>query len=285
MLCSLNTMLKHAECHRFGIAAFNVYGYEDALAIIKAAEREKSPVILGASMKFAAFMPIEIIGAMLTHLASHSPVPVCIHLDHANDLEIIKRATSSGFNSVMYDGSHQDLETNILRTRQVVAFAHSVNVPVEGAVGVVPDAPDTAAAGKRTELLEMQRFLRECSVDALAISVGNIHRCTRQGCDIDIDLAKEYAGLSSIPLVMHGTSGLRDRNIRQLSQGIFSKFNVGTVLRQAFGSSLRSRLERDQQLFDRIDMMDDSIRAVSKEAARLMRLLGSNGKSYEVINA
>jgi fructose-bisphosphate aldolase class II len=274
VLVDLVTLLR-ARRPIYGIAAFNVFGYEDARAVTHAAEQLGAPVILSASIDFTRFMPVKLIADMFRALAVEAGVPVCAHLDHCYDVEEVCRAVDAGFTSVMFDGSQLPLAENIVSTRRVVDYAHAAGVSVEGEIGSVPYAE--GRAGIKTELTDSQAaaaFEQGAGIDAMAISVGNIHRLKTPGARIDFDRLERIEAETRVPLVIHGMSGIEDDDLARLVRTRVGKFNIGTSLRQAFGRGVRRSLAADPERFDRLTIMADAIDEMSLEATRQIQRLG-----------
>ncbi len=271
MLVSLKDILPPALARRYGIASFNVFGWEDASAVIDAAESLGAPVILAANLDLAKFMPVEVIASMFRTLANRAKVPVCAHLDHTYELEDVLRGIDAGFSSVMFDGSQLPLDENIAGTRQVVEYARRYGVSVEAEVGSVPySSGRDYIRSEKTNVAEAIRLTEETGVDALAVSVGNVHRLTEPGVTIDYELLTKIEAAVPIPLVIHGTSGIREEDLRCLSQTRVCKFNIGTCLRQAFGRGLREQLAADAALFDRLTLMQRVMPYVEAQARRMI---------------
>jgi fructose-bisphosphate aldolase class II len=275
MLLNLTKILAPAVDGGYSVACFNVFGWEDARAVVDAAIELKAPVILAVNLDFRRFMPIDAICVMLRSLADSAPVPVCVHLDHTYDLAEVLRAVDLGFTSVMYDGSQLTLEENIAGTLTVAQYAHAAGCSVEAEIGSVPYAEGRAhIKSELTEVGDAVRFAEESGIDAMAVSVGNVHRLQRPGATIDFARLAQIEAAVKVPLVIHGTSGLFDHDIVRLARTRIAKFNIGTVLRQAFGRGLRETLVRYPDRFDRLDIMRDAMPVVSGEAMRMIRLLG-----------
>jgi fructose-bisphosphate aldolase class II len=275
MLVNLATILSPAVDGGFSLACFNVFGWEDARAVVDAAAQLGAPVILAANLDFRKSMPVEVIAVMLRSLAQRAPVPVCVHLDHTYDVDEVLRGVDLGFTSVMFDGSQLPLEQNIEATRRVARYAHAAGCSLEAEIGSVPYAEGrTHIKAELTDIGDAVRFARETAVDAMAISIGNVHRLTTPSAVIDFERLAQIAALTTVPLVIHGTSGIRDQDIERLARTRVAKFNIGTVLRQAFGRGLRETLGRHAERFDRLEIMGDVMASVSQEAMRMIRLLG-----------
>jgi fructose-bisphosphate aldolase, class II len=263
---SLTDVLTPCLTDGTAVAGLVVLGWEDALAYVRAAEAEGRPLILQAGPGARAHTPLPVLGAMFRHLADGASVPVVAHLDHGESLEVCAKAIACGFTSVMYDGSALPLEENIARTAEVVAMAHAAGVPVEGELGFVGYHGGAASLG--TDPAQVARFARETGVDALAVSIGNSHLMTQTGASVDRDrLAAIQGAAPTLPLVLHGGSGLAPDLRRQLArETTVAKFNIGTELRQAFGQALRQAVMADPQAFDRIALLRQTIDPVTAAA-------------------
>jgi len=275
MMVNLAKILAPALDGGYAVACFNVFGWEDARAVADAAIELQAPVILAANLDFRRFMPVEAICVMLRSLAESAPVPVCIHLDHSYEEPEVLRAVDLGFTSVMYDGSQLPLEENIAGALRVAHYAHAAGCSVEAEIGSVPYADGRAhIKSELTEVSDAIRFAEDSGIDAMAVSVGNVHRLQTPGATIDFDRLAQIEASVKLPLVIHGTSGLLDRDIVRLARTRIAKFNIGTVLRQAFGRGLRETLARYPDRYDRLEIMRDAMPTVSREAMRMIRLLG-----------
>jgi fructose-bisphosphate aldolase class II len=275
MLVNLATILSPAVDSGYSVACFNVFGWEDARAVIDAATQLGAPVILAATLDFRNFMPVDVIAVMLRSLAERAPVPVCVHLDHSYDVDEVLRAVDLGFTSVMFDGSQLPLEDNIAGTRRVAQYAHAAGCSVEAEIGSVPYAEGRAhIKAELTEVGDAIRLAGETGLDAMAVSVGNVHRLTAPSAIIDFARLAQICASVTVPLVIHGTSGIRDADIERLARTRVAKFNIGTVLRQAFGRGLRETLARHAERFDRLEIMRDVMPTIGCEAQRMIRLLG-----------
>jgi len=275
MLVTLNDILPDAADGSYAVPCCNVFGYEEGRAIVAAAETLKRPVILAANKDMVDFMGVEALAKMLLSLAHNSSAKVCVHLDHTYEEEIVYQAIHHGFSSVMFDGSQLPLEENIRRTKQVVQVAHAMGVSVEGEIGSVAynegrdhiksisTVPEEAAA-----------YASESGLDAMAVAVGNVHRLTTPDSVIDYPRLEEIAGLvGDIPLVIHGTTGIKEEDILKLKQTRVSKFNIGTSLRMVTGENLRRLMNEEPNKFDKMYFMQKVMPFIQAEAERIIRLL------------
>jgi fructose-bisphosphate aldolase class II len=275
MITNLKDILLPAQDKNYAVACFNVFGYEDARAVVDSAEARNASVILSINLDMRQFMTMEEIVGMLRPMAEKSNAPVCLHLDHTYEVDVVKAAIDAGFTSVMFDGSQLPISENISSIRDVVDYAHPKGVSVEAEVGSVPYASGRDhIKSALTEVADALMMEQQGQPDALAISIGNVHRLESGSVEINLERFNELEKALSLPLVIHGTSGLEDKDIQMLSLRQVAKFNVGTVLRKSFGNSLRSTLESDPALFDRITIMKKVIPDLKATASKVISLLG-----------
>lgn len=270
ILAYMKDLLKEAEKTNSVVGGFNVFGYEDAVAVVRAAESLNQPVLLMVNRPAAQHMPLPILGAMLCQLAKAASVPVGVHLDHAKEMEAITQALEAGFTSVMFDGSDLPFEENVRLTRQVVELANPFGAGVEAEIGMVGYS-DSGLASEITDPAEAEAFARETGVDALAVSVGTVHRLTSQKAQLNLSLLKQIHQRVSIPLVIHGASGLPDESLSLLAENGVRKINFGTTLRMVFGNTLRMQFEADDQVFDRITLFKACMDQVQDRAAKIIQ--------------
>ena len=275
MISNLKDIFIPAQDEGYAVACFNVFGYEDARAVVEAAEARNASVILSINLDMRQFMTLEEIIGMLRPMAEKAKVPVCLHLDHTYEIDIVKQAVDSGFTSVMFDGSQLPISENIAAIRDIVSYAHPKGVSVEAEVGSVPySSGRDHIKSTITEVSEALAMEEQGQPDALAISIGNVHRLESGSVAIDLVRYNELEKALSLPLVIHGTSGLEDKDIQMLALRQVAKFNVGTILRKSFGNSLRTTLESDPDLFDRITIMQKVIPDLRTTATQVIHLLG-----------
>ena len=275
MITNLKDILLPAQDKNYAVACFNVFGYEDARAVVDSAEARNASVILSINLDMRQFMTMEEIVGMLRPMAEKSNAPVCLHLDHTYEVDVVKAAIDAGFTSVMFDGSQLPISENISSILDVVDYAHPKGVSVEAEVGSVPYASGRDhIKSALTEVADALMMEQQGQPDALAISIGNVHRLESGSVEINLERFNELEKVLSLPLVIHGTSGLGDKDIQMLSLRQVAKFNVGTVLRKSFGNSLRSTLESDPALFDRITIMKKVIPDLKATASKVISLLG-----------
>jgi fructose-bisphosphate aldolase, class II len=275
MLVNLIDILPAAAVGGYAVPCFNVFGPEEADAIVHAAQELDLPVILACNKDMADFMGVEGFVGMLQHLAKTASVPVCIHLDHCDDEQRIKQALDAGFSSVMYDGSQLPLTQNIANTKRMVDLVRQYGASIEGEIGSVPyfEGRDHIKS-ELTLAAEAQSFADQTGVDAMAISVGNVHRLQEPTAIIDYERLLKIQDCTTTPLVIHGTTGVTEVDLLKLKKFRIAKFNIGTTMRMAFATSLRQTLEQNPDMFDRLSMMKPVMKALQIEAKRCLTVLG-----------
>lgn len=277
MIATLAEVLGPALRGGYAVPGLVCLGWEDARAFVRAAEAERAPVILQAGPGARAHMPVAVWGAMFRNLAEGASVPVVAHLDHGLTVADAQAAIAAGFTSVMIDGSALPLEENIRLTAEVAALAHAAGVSCEGELGVVGYAGGKVSTGTDPE--EAARFVCETGVDALAVSVGNVHLQQGAGRGLDVALIRRIEAATSVPLVIHGGSGVPEDQRTALAAGSrIAKFNIGTELRMVFGAALRAAVAKDPARFDRIAILRDTEDPLIDAARAVFRGLGASGR-------
>ncbi len=276
-LATLADVLRPAVAGGYAAPGLVCLGWEDARAYVQAAQAERAPVILQAGPGARAHMPVTVWGAMFRQLAADVDVPVVAHLDHGASADECRAALDAGFTSVMFDGSRLPFAENIRATAEVAALAHAAGASCEGEIGFVGYAGGAASAG--TDPGEAAIFARETGIDAMAISVGNVHLQTTPGTALDRDRLAGIAAATDVALVIHGGSGVPAGTRAGLAcEFRIAKFNIGTELRQAFGTALRSALAADPAAFDRIAILKTIEAPVLATARAVMRGMGAAGR-------
>ena len=267
-LVTLKDVLQPALQQGYAVAGMVTLGWEDMRAFVAAAEAENSPLILQAGPSCREHTPLPIVGKMFRHLAEGASVPVVAHLDHGYTFEECQAALDAGFTSLMFDGSRKPLSQNIDETARVAELAHSAGISCEGEIGFV--GYDGGEASNGTDPSEAAEFARQSGVDAMAISVGNVHLQQDQSGGLDEARIAEIDAATNVPLVIHGGSGVPADQRRKLAKTTsICKFNIGTELRQAFGEALREAVNKDTSRFDRVQILKETHDPVTA-AARIV---------------
>jgi len=277
-LVTLSDVLRPAVAGGYAVPGLVCLGWEDMRAYAMAAQVERAPVILQAGPSCRAHTPLPLLGAMMRQLAGDVDVPVVAHLDHGSSLEECRAALDAGFTSLMYDGSRAPLSQNIADTAAVAELAHGADISCEGEIGFVGYAGGEGSAG--TDPAEAAVFARDSGVDAMAVSVGNVHLQQGHEGGLDVPRIRAIEAVTDVPLVIHGGSGVPLAQRATLAAGSrIAKFNIGTELRMAFGVALRAALNADPDRFDRVAILKETHDPVMEAARAVIRGLGANGRT------
>lgn len=274
-LVTLSDVLQPALKNHYAVAGLVTLGWEDMRAYVAAAEAENVPVILQAGPGCREHTPLPVLGKMFRYLAENASVPVVAHLDHGYTLDECRQALDAGFTSLMFDGSRHPLQQNIDETAAIAEMAHAAGVSCEGEIGFVGYSGGEASAG--TDPDEAAKFARETAVDAMAISVGNVHLQQDKQGGLDEPRIRAIEAVTTVPLVIHGGSGVPVEQRTALARGsAICKFNIGTELRMAFGHALREAVNSDPSRFDRNSILKDTHDPVVAATRRVLSAFKAN---------
>lgn len=256
-----------------GIAAFNVVHLENAESFVAAAEAAETPVVMQISQNAVKYHGgLAPVGLATLEIARRAAVDVVVHLDHADDLDLVAEALDLGFSSVMYDGSKLPDDDNRARTAEVVRAAHALGVSVEAELGEVGGKDGVHDPSARTDPGDAARFVADTGVDLLAVAVGSSHAMTERTAALDGQLISRIAAAVPVPLVLHGSSGVADADLQAAIRAGMTKINVSTHLNQVFTTAVREVLAADPNIVDTRTWMREGRQAGAVEAERLMRL-------------
>ncbi len=283
-LVPVDGLLKRAEDGGYAVGAFNCNNMEIIQAIIAAAEAENAPVILQASQGAIRYAGISYIAAMTKLAAANAGVPVALHLDHGTSFEQVMQCIRTGFSSVMIDGSGLPLGENIALTKKVLDAARAVNVSVEAELGKIGGTEDDIAVSDREALFtdpeEAGFFVRETGVDALAVAIGTAHGQYQGVPKLDFPRLKKIKSVVKIPLVLHGSSGVPDDDIREAVRSGVCKVNIDTNIREAFTAAVRKFMEANPEEIDPRKIMGPARDAAAKVIREKIRVFGSSHKAW-----
>ncbi|SED93208.1 class II fructose-bisphosphate aldolase [Ruania alba] len=271
-LADLTAVAGPLRTDRTGLGAFNVVHLEHGGAFVAAAERAGRPVVLQVSQNAVKFHgALAPLGTAVLALARAASVDVVVHLDHADDVTLVREAIDLGFTSVMYDGSKLPADENLATTAEVVRLAHDRGVSVEAELGEIGGKNGVHDPSTRTDPAEAAQFVAETGVDLLAVAVGSSHAMTSRGAVLDTDLIAEIAAAVDVPLVLHGSSGVSDEGMRAAIEAGMTKINVSTHLNKIFTGEVREALAENPDLVDSRKWFRPGLEAISAEVERLLR--------------
>jgi fructose-bisphosphate aldolase, class II len=267
-----------AAAHRTesSVLAFNVITLEHAEAVIAGAERSGRPVILQISENAVKFHHGRLgpIAAAACAVARESSIPASVHLDHVEDTDLLFSIAQTDCSSAMYDASKLDYEDNVAATRAAADWARQHGLFLEAELGEVGGKDGAHAPGVRTDPAEAAAFVAATGVDALAVAVGSSHAMQSRTAALDFDLIGRLRSAVPVPLVLHGSSGVADEDLRKAITAGITKINVGTLLNIHFTRAVRDHLESDVDVNDPRRYLAEARTAVSDAVAGLLTALG-----------
>jgi tagatose 1,6-diphosphate aldolase GatY/KbaY len=279
MLAPTADLLQQASDDGYAIGAFNVYNLEGVRAVVQAAEAGRSPVMLQLHPKALEHGGAPLV-ALCLKAAEEAAIPMAVHLDHSTSRAAIRSALAAGVSSIMADGSHMDYAENVAFTREMSELAHRQSATVEAELGRISGTEDGLAVAdleaRMTDPDQAVDFVAHTGVDALAVCIGNVHGAYPGEPRLDFDRLAAIRERVSVPLVLHGTSGLPDALITRAVKHGVCKFNVNTEVRAAYLEAVRDRLNAPP--VDLLDVMASAIAAMQAVIAGKLRLFGSVGR-------
>ncbi|HTL88864.1 MAG TPA: class II fructose-bisphosphate aldolase [Leptolyngbya sp.] len=282
MLTSTRELLETARRHIFAIGAFNVYNLEGVKAVVSAAELCHSPAMLQlhpSALKYGN-SPLVV---MCLEAAKAATVPISVHLDHSTSVKDIDRVLQAGVRSIMADGSPMPYEKNLEFTRDMTRLAHSYQAIVEAEIGRISGTEDgltiAEKAAKMTDPVQAVEFVQATNVDALAVTIGNVHGEYKSPPRLDFPRLERIRNLLEIPLVLHGASGLPAKMIARSIQLGVCKFNVNTEVRQAYMQALKAEI-CGQEEQDLLEVTGAAIAAMQDVIVSKLELFGSVDKAH-----
>lgn len=285
---------------RYAVGAFNFSTLPEMVGIVEGARMKHAPVILMASLGAVKYIgSLELIAECAKGLAKTYPeVPFCVHLDHAVDLDQIKRAIAAGFTNVMIDASKEPYEVNIQKSKEIAEFAHRYSpygadgCSVEAELGMLAGREEHVQvseedAGKAyTDPTLVPRFVEETGIDALAVAIGTAHGFYKATPKIRFDLLDEIRKCTDIPLVLHGGTGVPDEDFRKCVAMGMSKINVGTGLKKVYTDAVRQAIcDLPDTEYDPRKIVGPGRHAIMEEIAGKCDLFNCTGTAEKILQS
>ena len=275
---SSGEMLRKAQAGGYAVGAFNAENMEMVQAIIAAAVAERAPVIIQTTPGTLKYAGPKCFAGLVSRLADKAEVPVALHLDHGNSYELAEECAGEGYTSLMIDGSKLPYEENISLTRRVAVMAG--DIPVEAELGTVGGKEDGMEAKPQyTDPDQAADFVSRTGISSFAVAIGTAHGIYKGEPKLDLDRLAEVRARVDIPLVLHGTSGVPEDQVRACIACGICKVNYATELRQVFTAAVRRTLAELPDAYDPKKYLAEGRKAVQARVQELIRLLGSNGKA------
>lgn len=285
-LMTTKQILKKAQEEHYAVGAFNVENMEMVMAVISAAEEMNAPVIMQTTPSTVSYAGLDYFLANVKVAASRANVPVAIHLDHGSSFELASQAFRTGYTSIMIDGSHGDFESNVKLSKSVVDMCKSSGIAVEAELGKVGGKEDDLDGGDGdiyTDPLEAKEFVERTGVDSLAIAIGTAHGMYKGEPKLDLDRLSAIREVVSVPLVLHGGSGIPDEMIKKAITLGVSKVNVNTECQLYFQEATRKYIEAGKDLegkgYDPRKLLAPGAEAIKQCVKDRMEVFGCIGKA------
>ncbi|RJO59592.1 ketose-bisphosphate aldolase [Candidatus Parcubacteria bacterium] len=290
MLTHIRELINDAIKNNYAIGAFNVENLETTLGVVRAAVKQKSPVILQVSERTIEYAGLKAITTIVECIARDEAgkIPIALHLDHGRSFRSVAECIDAGFSSIMIDASEMPMQENIILTKQAADYAHRKEVWAQGELGAVKALEEAMTMSQRKPFMtrpeEAKEFVEKTGVDTLAVAVGNIHGVIklRQGAnqELDIDrLSEIHQLIPETPLVLHGASGLGPAQLSAAIKNGIRIVNMNTELKLEFIGALRKNLHQDPDAYDPRQVFSPAIEALAELVGKKLRALGSNQKA------
>ena len=286
MLTHIRTIIKNAEKGGYAVGAFNINNLETLIAVLNAAEKLKSPVIIQTTEGAIKYGGHEELAAMVRAAAADLKVPVALHLDHGHDLEVIKKCFDLGYSSVMIDASDKPLKENTRLTKKVVQLAHRKKIWVQAELGRLEGSEDWLKVGTGqgffTEPAEAKQFVKDTGVDVFAPAIGNYHGVQKilqnKVLKLDLKRLEKIDKLVKVPLALHGASGFSSYQIKNAIKRGIRVINIDSELRISFTRAEKKFLRSNKDVFDPRKILTPAIKEMQKTVEQKIKLFGSKGK-------
>jgi ketose-bisphosphate aldolase len=297
-LVSMKRLMNHALLNKYAVGYFEAWNMDSILAVVDAAEKTNSPVIIGFGGQFIGSKKRTIkeniyhYGSLGKSIAENTKVPVALLLNEAHEIPMLINGLKAGFNAIMYEDHNIPLTEFIEINKYLVRTAHYCGADVEAEIGELPSADiatDTLSRGTKTDPDEAAFFVEATGIDALAVSVGNVHLLENKKSDLDFDLITALRKKIKVPLVLHGGTGISHENLKEAIRLGMCKVNIGTVMKRAYLKTIKSYF--DEHEVDKLDPHDvigrggkEDILSVARESiteevVKFIKIFGCENKA------
>lgn len=279
-------MLQFASENGFAIPSFNVHNLETIQAVCEGAMAENSPVMIQTTPGTVNYAGLQYVTAIIKRAAEINNIPMALHLDHCPSYEMVVQCVVNGYTSIMIDGAELPFEENVALVKKTVEMAHAAGVAAEGELGrlggVEDDLEVSEADAAFTVPEEAVEFVEKTGIDFLAIAIGTAHGLYKGIPKLDFKRLSEIRKLVSIPLVLHGASGLADEQVTEAVQRGISKINIATELKIPFADTIRKRLNDNPKDTDPRNYLAAARDEVVKVVRHKIKICQSNGRADDL---
>ena len=280
MLVNMSKLLADAQKGNYAVGSFSVANMEMVLGVLKASEELNAPVILQIAEVRLKQSPLELIGPLMVASAKYAKTPVAVHFDHGKTIEKISQALELGFTSVMFDGSHLELDENIKVTKEVIKLAKKYGADVEAEIGCVGGSEDGSEdiAINCTKPEDAVKFEKETGVDALAIAIGNAHGNYKSTPKLRFDILEEVEKNTKLPLVLHGGTGITPDDFVRCAHTGIKKINIATATFDSVEHTVKSAYEKGE-INGYYDLQGAEVEGAYQNAKKHILIFGTDGKA------
>lgn len=279
---NLKAMLADAKKMHYAVGAFNIVDYTTTAAVVKAAERKRSPVIIQTSVKTVKLYGYKPIAGWVRTLAEAATVPVVLHLDHCKDLDVISRCIEAGWSSVMIDASSFSLEENIRMTKETVKMAAARDVTVEGELGAIVGVEDDIFVKENDSHLadadSCIKYINATGIDLLAPAIGTAHGVYHKEPDIQFGLIREIAEKTGMPIAIHGGTGLSEDVFHKCIDAGGVKINISTNIKHIFRDSFEQYYKNNPDDYEPVRSIQHLETAAIQSVESFMDIFGSTAR-------
>lgn len=280
MLVNMSKLLADAQKSNYAVGSFSVANMEMVLGVLKASEELNAPVILQIAEVRLKQSPLELIGPLMVASAEYAKTPVAVHFDHGKTIEKISQALELGFTSVMFDGSHLELDENIKVTKEVIKLAKKYGADVEAEIGCVGGSEDGSEdiAINCTKPEDAVKFEKETGVDALAIAIGNAHGNYKSTPKLRFDILEEVEKNTKLPLVLHGGTGITPDDFVRCAHTGIKKINIATATFDSVEHTVKSTYEKGE-ISGYYDLQGAEVEGAYQNAKKHILIFGTDNKA------
>ncbi|SHK07852.1 tagatose-bisphosphate aldolase subunit GatY [Paramaledivibacter caminithermalis] len=281
-IVSTKEMLLDAQKRKYAVPAFNIHNLETIRIVVEAAQELKSPVILAVTPSTVEYAGAEYLIAIARVAALKHSIPIALHLDHFNDIKLIKKYIDLGFSSAMIDASHDPFEENIKKTKEIVEYAKNLGVTVEAELGRLVGQEDDLVVEEKDSVFTNPtmalEFAERTNIDSLAVAIGTAHGLYKSEPKLDFDRLSQIKEKVSIPLVLHGASGVPVESIGKSIELGICKVNIATELKIPFADGVKKFFQKNPDASDPRKYLSAGMLPMKEVVMEKIKMCKSEGK-------